>query len=519
MKNNKINNLHYTLVKTGRNRNNIILVALLSLIIFTISIMWPFAFSFKLGIIAQEGRFKSEQFHKISETGITDNKGTITFIDTDLNVLYPEDSNLNITQEQLDNMLDVEMVSQAIKTFSYTKNNIDYKQIYSEGETTRTSWYLLIDDNNNYIESENFHHIKAVYSDEDIDYIENDYVKDARDYKYLFVSERNNEYYMIVELDQRIVLFEPYEIGIIIASSLMIITLISILVKTPTRKLIKQLNQPIKDLSDAMINFSPGKRTRIENVYGIMEYDSIINTFNDMVIHINELEDQNTILEKNKKNMFAAITHDLKTPITVLNGYVNAMINGKISQEDYEKYYKKILMKSEQLNTLINEFATYNEMNHSKYELRKQLIDVNKFIRDYFATNFEYIDDNDFKLLIDIPETKVEYYIDKLQFTRALDNLLSNFIKYNPKKTTIHIDITSTIDSISIVIENNGHRINDKISTTLFDPFIIDDQSRNTTSTGLGLSITKRIIELHNGKIIYKSNDDYCNRFVIILNR
>jgi len=515
----KNSNLHSALSQTSRTRNNIILFAILTLILFTIAITWPFAFSFKLGILTQERRFTSGDFDKISESGITDGKGTITFINSDLSVVYPSNSNLTITQEEINNMLDVEMSYQDISVYHYNKDNIDYTQIYSEGETTRTSWHLLIDEDNNYLDSENFHYIEAVYTDEDIDYIINDYVKDARTYKYYFETDDNESYYMIVQLDESIQLFEVYEIIIIITSLIVILVLVIILINSPTRKLINRLNQPINDLSEAMSNFIPGVSTLIENKYDIEEYDLIINTYNDMVLHINNLEESNSRLEENKKDMFAAIAHDLKTPITVLNGYINAMINGKISDEDYKAYYQKILLKSEQLTILINEFAAYNEMNHSKFKLNKQTIDICNFVRNYFASNYEYIDDNNFNLIVDIPEIKIDHSIDQLQFNRTFDNLLSNFIKYNPKNTTIHVEITGTTDTITIALENNGTKISNDISSTLFDPFIIDDQSRGTSSTGLGLSIVKRIIELHDGTIEYHSNDAYCNQFIIKLNK
>lgn len=514
---NKINsNIHDKISQTSRNQSSIILFALLTVIILTIGIMWPFISSFKLGILTQENRFNSEQFSKISESGITDNKGSILFIDSDLDVVYPKNSTAIITQNDLDNMLDVEMVSQEIEMFRYNNDDSEFTQIYSEGESTRTSWYVILDKDNNYVESENFYNIKTTYTDDDIDYILNDYVKDARDYKYFFVSENNNEFYMIVNLNQKIVLFEPYEILITTIFLLLIITLSFVLFKSPKKRLIRQLNRPIKDLSDAMSNFAPGKSAKIIQKYGITEYDSIVNTFNNMVSHINKLEELNNSLDKKRKDMFASIAHDLKTPITILTGYINAMNNEKIPKDNYKDYFNKILLKSEQLTALINEFAVYNEMNHSNFELKREMVDIYGFIRNYLANNYEYIDSNEFTLIVDIPEKRIDYSIDKIQFTRALDNLLSNFIKYNPKKTAIHVTTVKAKDLITIVLENNGNKISDKISKTLFDPFVIDDQSRNTSSTGLGLSITKLITELHNGKITYTTSEEYCNQFTIV---
>lgn len=517
MKNKQSNSIQETLSQSNRKRNNLILMMILVITLFTIGITWPFAFSFRLGILAQESRFNNEQFHKINASGITDNKGTITFIDDNLEVVYPKDSSFTITQQELDNMLDAEMVSQDIKTYTYEKDGITHTLIYSEGETPRTSWFLLIDEDNNYIESENFHYIQTSYTDTDVEYIINDYVKEARDYKYYFVSDQGNEFYMIINIDQRIVLFETYEIVIIVVSLSINVLLSFLLIRNPKRKLIKRLNQPISVLSHAMSNFNPGDNTTIDDFFGIEEYDSIIKTYNDLVQHINQLEDKNKTLEQNKKDMFAAIAHDLKTPITILNGYIDAMINGKIDKSEYENYYQKILSKSDQLTMLINEFATFNEMNHSNFKLRKTAEDINAFTRNYLAHNYQFIENANFTLDVEIPEEINTLEIDKNQLTRAFDNLISNFIKYNNPDTNIMVILKDDSESLILSFMNNGTKISDEIVHTMFDPFIIDDKSRTTSSTGLGLSITKRIIELHGGSIHYETDITYCNQFIITL--
>ena len=519
MKNKPLHNLQSAITQSNRSRNNTIFIILVLAILFFVSLAWPFMFSFRLGILTQQSRFDKGEFERISVSGITDNQGTLTFIDTDLNVVYPEDLNFTITQSELDNMVDVEMVSQEILSFTYEENDMIYRQIYSKGDNPRTSWFLVVDEDNNYVRSENFYYVKQTYTEDDINYVIYDYIREARDYRYYFETIEGDEYYMIINLDSRIALYEPYEVVILVSVVGLIIFLAVILIKRPTKKLSDKLNQPIIDLSKAMEQFVPGESVYIDKKYNVIEYDSIVDTFNKMVTHINNLEQSNKDLVKSKKDMFAAIAHDLKSPITVLNGYINAILTNKIKEEDIGDYYDKILVKSEQLTKLINEFALYNEIEHSNFKLDLISIDLNNYLRDYLADNYQYINDSGYNLLIDIKEDKLNINLDKFRFTRALDNLISNFIKYNPINTKIHVQVEDLGETIEIVLENNGTPISEEISNTLFNPFVIDDKSRNTESTGLGLSITRRIVELHNGSIKYESNEEYCNSFKITLKK
>ena len=247
---------------------------------------------------------------------------------------------------------------------------------------------------------------------------------------------------------------------------------------------------------------SEGKNNE-EIIYsGPKEFVEICESFNVMVNKLESSELERNKLIKDKQSMLADISHDLKTPITTIQGYSKALADGVISPAEYEKYFNIIYSKANRLTELINIFYEYSKLEHPSFKLVLEEVDLAEYLREYIAIKYEDILENGFSIEVDIPEKVMECKIDKVQFQRVLDNILGNAMKHNPVGTEIYVALSNEKGSYKIIIADNGVGISQEIVNDIFSPFTVGDESRNTKQgSGLGLAITKTIVEMHNGTI------------------
>ncbi|MHC0035357.1 sensor histidine kinase [Pseudoneobacillus sp. C159] len=227
----------------------------------------------------------------------------------------------------------------------------------------------------------------------------------------------------------------------------------------------------------------------------------------------NELEWKNkemTILEESKKRMLADLSHDLKTPMTSIQGYSRALFEGMVEDEiQKQKYLKYIYDKSIRVTALIDELFMFSKLDNPDFPIYREETDLCEFVRGVIVEFYERFLEKEMELDIDLPDEMMFYPFDPKLLYRAMSNILENTIKYNPNRTDVYIRMERSIDSAIIEIGDNGVGINEDIVETLFDPFVRGDRSRkNDGGTGLGLAITKKIIEKHDGKISVDTQPD-----------
>jgi len=208
-------------------------------------------------------------------------------------------------------------------------------------------------------------------------------------------------------------------------------------------------------------------------------------------------------LEESKKKMLADLSHDLKTPMTTIQGYSKALYDGLVEDEEQQRRYLHFIHdKSIRVTALIDELFTFSKLDNPDSQITKQEKDICEFIREVVVEYYELFAEKEMELAITIPSEKLLYRFDQKLLYRAISNILENTIKYNPKQTQVFISLKEVHDTITIEIGDDGNGINEDIAQTLFDPFVRGDKSRvNDGGSGLGLAITKKIVEKHNGKV------------------
>lgn len=215
--------------------------------------------------------------------------------------------------------------------------------------------------------------------------------------------------------------------------------------------------------------------------------------------------------EEKKSDLIMYMAHDLKTPLTSIIGYLTLLTDEKnISKESQEKYIKIALDKSLRVEELTNQFFDITRYDLHSMPINKKEINISYLLEQLVDECYPMLEKNNLKCKLDVPN-RVMYVGDGDKLARAFDNLLKNAINYSYKGTTIEIKLEQIDDKIKISFKNKGDKIPQYKLDKIFEKFYRGDDSRtsSTGGAGLGLAITKEIIELHNGKISVKNDDEY----------
>ena len=247
---------------------------------------------------------------------------------------------------------------------------------------------------------------------------------------------------------------------------------------------------------------------------------SEVNEFSDKLNDIKYdyiLNKKNAREAENKKNdLIMYMAHDLKTPLTSIIGYLTLLSDEKdISKESQQKYIKIALDKSLRVEDLTNQFFDITRYNLQNMPINKQEINLVYLLRQVIDECYPMLEKRNLKCEFKSID-KVMYYGDGDKLARAFDNLLKNAINYSYENTTIEIELEKKEEKISIVFKNKGDKIPEYKLDKIFEKFYRGDDSRasSTGGAGLGLAITKQIIELHQGKIYVKNDNEYIEFFI-----
>lgn len=219
--------------------------------------------------------------------------------------------------------------------------------------------------------------------------------------------------------------------------------------------------------------------------------------------------------------LFANISHDLKNPMSSVIGFARALENGNVDEADLMLTYHTICKKSLQMDEMIQKMFQFAKMESDGYHLQTKECDISGLLRSIVAGRYLEIEQHEILLQVEIPETPVRIQADETELTRALNNLISNVMQHNENGIRMLVSMQQSDSSVKIVIADSGIRLPDEIRENLFEPFRVSDESRRTKNgSGLGLAISKRITELHGGRLTLNEQiKDYTKGFVMELPR
>ena len=263
---------------------------------------------------------------------------------------------------------------------------------------------------------------------------------------------------------------------------------------------------PLVKLKKATQNIKEGNLDFVLDVEGNDEFSELCQDFEEMRRRLKESTEEKNLIEKENKELISNISHDLKTPITAVKGYIEGIMDGVAdTPEKMDRYVRTIYNKTNEMDHLINELTFYSKIDTNRIPYTFGKLNV----EDYFADCAEEVglelDTRGIELVYaNYVEKDVMVIADGEQIRRVIHNIISNAIKYMDKpKGIIQIRIKDVGDFIQIEIEDNGKGIGPKDLPYIFDRFYRTDVSRNSSKggSGIGLSIVKKILEDHGGKV------------------
>jgi len=287
-------------------------------------------------------------------------------------------------------------------------------------------------------------------------------------------------------------------------------------------RLEKRIFQPIVELNRGVQEIARGNydvniECRVENEIGLL-----IASFNNMAAKLQATEKLQQEYEDNRKALIANISHDLKTPITSIQGYIEAILDGTVKSPDkMEKYLQTIDHNAAYVNKLIDDLLLFAQLDMNKLELTFEETLIRGFMNDLAEEfRFELEERNSQLHYVDSLEQNCTVRMDGKRFYQAMRNIIGNAVKYGPEKDlVVKVDLQRQGDFVRIAVRDNGPGIPADKLPNIFDRFyrIDTERTKDLMSTGLGLAIARELIEAHGGNIEVDSREGAGSCFTVSL--
>ncbi|MCR4955127.1 MAG: HAMP domain-containing histidine kinase [Lachnospiraceae bacterium] len=462
----------------------------------------------------------AKDYQDIMDTDVYGKKGYIEVLDSALNVVYNSKGKAEGSySEKFVNLLP------SIQSGAYYEVEIEqigehYRVVatlYEEDSTENDFGFIpigtfIFDDNGMILYSDlDFLEKGELLSYKEMDLLFQEGDGGSNISKYVSTSEGETYYVVIHDRSSEDHVYEEhYKRLLYLGISAYVIALV-LLIFLVAMSIKNSIKIPLDVLREGMENFATGQKERLPLVEGPTELRDMIETFNNMSDTIAKGELENKKEKEQKQKMLADISHDLKTPITVILGYSKAIDDGVTGEEKTKAYLKAIYKKADLLNELINQFAQYSQLEHPDFSLDLKEGNYTEFVREYFAQEYEALDLSGFELDVDIPEDEIKLKFDGGQMQRVFGNIVGNATKHNPSGSVIHVKLEKKESEVTLYIGDDGEGISEELKDHIFEPFVIgDDARRSGKGTGLGLSIAKRIVLEHGGDLTLLDNEKGC---------
>lgn len=258
----------------------------------------------------------------------------------------------------------------------------------------------------------------------------------------------------------------------------------------------REINRTTKILSS--IN-----RDETNRKVNIHLYDKNLERLTEEINNHIDKRKHSLAMKKQSENMMkqsiSYISHDLRTPLTSINGYIQLLESKDLSDEDKEEYLKIIRDSSLRLNILLEDFYELSLIDQDEYPLAREQVDIKEVILEVLFSFYNEFEQRGITPDIDMPETSTYLYTDPSTLKRVIENLIINSIRHSTGDIDIHLTVTASV--IQFNIKNPAKKLSEEDIIHMFDPFYKADQTRKGEGTGLGLPITKSLMEKMEGSI------------------
>jgi signal transduction histidine kinase len=220
--------------------------------------------------------------------------------------------------------------------------------------------------------------------------------------------------------------------------------------------------------------------------------------------------------EQAYKRLMTSLSHDVKTPLTSLVGYLEAIQEKIVTEEEKEEYICVALDKAHRLKEFVELLFEWVKMDAKEQTFQFEIGDLNELTRDTLVDWIPVLEDKHFEYEINIPDTEYNINLDKNAYKRILNNLLQNILLHS-QGDKVSVRICENAQQANIIVSDNGIGINENDLPHIFDRLYKCDESRSHGGSGLGLAIVKELTEAHHGTISVESKPESGTVFTIIL--
>lgn len=247
-------------------------------------------------------------------------------------------------------------------------------------------------------------------------------------------------------------------------------------------------------------NVSRGETYKIK-----LNDNSIDNTASELINAVNDTADQYVQLGQMQKEFVSNASHELRSPLTSIQGFIQASIDGTLPKKERDKYLEIALSETKRLNALISSMLDLSRLDSGKNPITPSKFDINDVIREV-VTRFEpALIKKALQINVDFPRETCYVFADKDKINQVITNLVDNAIKYSPSYSRIIVSTSIHENKVYVTVRDYGYGISKKDQMLIWDSFYMTDKSHSperSKGSGLGLSIVKKIIDEH-GEVIW----------------
>ncbi len=237
---------------------------------------------------------------------------------------------------------------------------------------------------------------------------------------------------------------------------------------------------------------------------------------------LNEMAEQLRGLEDTRRSFVANVSHELRSPLTSMKGFLEAMQDGTIPEESFPEYIGIVLNETRRMVTLVNDLLDLARIESGTIQLNYEVFDINELIRRTLLTFEARLNENEMEMEVRFAQEQCMVFADSAQIGQVLRNLIDNAIKYSPKGRSLCVSTYSMRKTVYVTVRDNGIGIPQEDVPHVFDRFYKVEKAHTPApqmGSGLGLSIVKRIIEQHGQSITVRSARGRGTQFTFTLER
>lgn len=270
------------------------------------------------------------------------------------------------------------------------------------------------------------------------------------------------------------------------------------------------IKKQVKSITEQLTDINENKLDKKVTI-GLLnkEIEALTEAVNDTIDVKKECEASKVKLENDIRQRIANMSHDLRTPLTSIIGYIQLMKLEDITHEERKEYLCTAEQRAKALESLLNDFYELSLIDSLDFQMNLEKINLNKVLQEVLVGKYTDFMNRDLQPQIEIPNENIYIIADEKFLERVIENLLSNTIKYAKDKAEVYLGVEE--NKVLLKISNNITDLTSKDVEKIFDRFYMADKMRSGKGTGLGLAIAKELVEKMKGSIIADISDDVLN--------